>query len=72
MICNKCGFKYSAGQTCPSCGHTNSESDPEYIARENVKEYSDRRPKDWVIALSMTGILVNASLIYENARRLIN
>ncbi len=62
MICSKCGFKFSAGETCPSCGHTNSTSDPEYIARKNAKEYTYRKPKTWVVVISVFGIVVNALL----------
>ena len=72
MICGKCGYKINAGDTCPSCGYTNSKSDTDYLARENVKEYNDHKPQPWVVNLSVIGILVNASLIYENAIRLIN
>ena len=60
--CNACGFRFNSGNTCPSCGHTNAPTDPEYIARKNAKEYTDRKPKTWVVVLSVFGILVNALL----------
>ena len=60
--CNACGFHLTAGNTCPSCGHTNSTSDPEYIARKNAKEYTYGKPKTWVVVLSVFGIIVNALL----------
>lgn len=59
-VCNTCGFRYNSGKTCPSCGHTNTDSDKENHARGLSGNDAFRpKPKAWVIAISVIGLIAN-------------
>lgn len=44
MKCPNCGFSFNAGKTCPSCGHNDSEIDPEQVSGR-TQTYAANRSK---------------------------
>ncbi len=42
MTCGKCGYEYNAGKTCPSCGHSDLEIDPDQDSGKTQTYAADR------------------------------